>query len=350
MTVRCAPCLVLLLLSAAPVLVQAHDVSRSQSRLDVRDAEVHASITLDLVEFPGVDVNRDAVVTYEELEPAIERIYAALKSHFSVADPGPPIRTRVERYELVEDHLLRLDVRYAFERPPARVTVTSTLHEITRPDHRHLISVRFGGDIRESVLGAGADSAVFDRATGHPHLQTVKAFVTLGIEHIVTGYDHLAFLVCLLVATSSFRSLVKVITSFTLAHSITLALATFDLVILPTRLTESLIALSIAYVAVENLLQFRAVERYQITFLFGLVHGFGFSNVLREMELPRASLALSLFSFNAGVEIGQIAFVAILFPVVLFVSSRRWPQLRPAVSFSVVCLAVYWFVQRAFLG
>jgi hypothetical protein len=72
--------------------------------------------------------------------------------------------------------------------------------------------------------------------------------------------------------------------------------------------------------------------------------------VLREMELPRASLALSLFSFNAGVEIGQIAFVAILFPVVLFVSSRRWPQLRPAVSFSVVCLAVYWFVQRAFLG
>jgi hydrogenase/urease accessory protein HupE len=174
--------------------------------------------------------------------------------------------------------------------------------------------------------------------------------VRLGVEHIFTGYDHLAFLVCLLIATTTFPSLVKVITSFTFAHSITLALATFDLVMLPTRLTESLIALSIVYVAIENLLQFRAVERYRITFLFGLVHGFGFSTVLREMQLPRASLAVSLFSFNAGVEIGQIAFVSMVFPLVLFLSSRRWPQLRPAVSLSVVCLAVYWFVQRAFLG
>lgn len=350
MTVRRALFLVVLLLTAAPVLVQAHDVSRSQSRLEVRGAEIQCSITLDLVEFPGVDVNRDAVVSYEELDPAIERIYAALKAHFFVGDPEPPIRTRVERYELLEDHLLRLDVRYAFERPPTRVKVTSTLHEITRPDHHHLISVRFGDDLQESVLGAGADSVVFDRTSVHPYVETVKKFVTLGIEHIVTGYDHLAFLVCLLIATTTFGSLVKVITSFTLAHSITLALATFDLVILPTRLTESLIALSIAYVAIENLLQFRAVERYRITFLFGLVHGFGFSNVLREMQLPRASLAVSLFSFNAGVEIGQIAFVLMVFPLVLFLSSRRWPQLRPAVSLSVACLAAYWFVQRAFLG
>jgi hypothetical protein len=350
MTVRRAACLVLLWLLGAAASAHAHDVSRSQSRLEVQGVEIQGSITLDLVEFPSVDADHDNFVSYGELEPALERIYAALNSHFFVGDPGPPMRTRVTRYELLEDHLLRLDVLYTFRQPPARVTVTSTLHEITRPEHRHLISVRFGDDLHESVLGAGAESTTFDRAAVHSSLETVRKFATLGIEHILTGYDHLAFLVCLLVATTNFRSLVRVITSFTLAHSITLALATFDLVVLPTRLTESFIALSIAYVAIENLVGFRAVERYQITFLFGLVHGFGFSNVLREMQLPRGHLALSLFSFNAGVEIGQIAFVAVVFPVVLFISSRRWALLRPAISLSVACLAVYWFMQRAFLG
>ena len=325
MTVRGALLFLLLWLAAGPALVQAHDVSRSQSRLEVVGAEIHGSITLDLSEFPNVDVNHDSVISYEELEPAIERIYAALKGHFFVGDPGLPLRTSVEHYELVEDHLLRLDVRYVFERPPTRVMVRSTFHEITRPDHRHLISVRFGDDLQESVLGAGHDSAVFDRILARPYVETVKRFVTLGVAHIFGGYDHLAFLVCLLVATTTLGSLAKVITSFTLAHSITLALATFDLVILPTRLTESLIALSIAYVAIENLLQFRAVERYRITFLFGLVHGFGFASVLREIGLPDKGLLLSLVSFNVGVEMGQLAVVASVLPVLALIARGGVP-------------------------
>lgn len=170
------------------------------------------------------------------------------------------------------------------------------------------------------------------------------------MEHIFTGYDHLAFLLGLLVATATLGSLVKIITSFTIAHSITLALATFNLVVLPSRLTESLIALSILYVAAENLLNFRVTRRYYITFIFGLVHGFGFSNVLREMDLPRSSLALSLFSFNAGVEIGQITFVVLIFPLVRDLVSSGWTRLKPAVSMGIACLAVYWFVQRSFLA
>jgi len=115
-------------------------------------------------------------------------------------------------------------------------------------------------------------------------------------------------------------------------------------------LTESLIALSIGYVAAENLLGIRAIERYRITFLFGLVHGFGFSNVLREMQLSRSHLALSLFSFNSGVEIGQIAFVLVTFPLFIYLARSRWQlQIRPAISLAIMCLAVYWFMQRAFL-
>ena len=153
----------------------------------------------------------------------------------------------------------------------------------------------------------------------------------------------------LLIATTTLGSMVKA-TSFTVAHSITLALATFDVIILSVRFTESLIALSIAYVAAENLFGVRAIERWRLTFLFGLVHGFGFSNVLGDMHLCRSHLALSLFSFNSGVEIGQILFALVAFPLIIYMARSRWQQqIKPAVSLTVMCLAVYWFVQRAFL-
>jgi hypothetical protein len=129
-----------------------------------------------------------------------------------------------------------------------------------------------------------------------------------------------------------------------------LALATFNVVVLPSRFTESMIALSILYVAVENLVRRRNIDRWKITFLFGLVHGFGFSNVLREMQLPRADLALSLFSFNLGVEIGQLVFVVLLFPAIEDLIRSGWTKLRPVVSTVIGLLAAYWFIQRAFFG
>jgi hypothetical protein len=155
----------------------------------------------------------------------------------------------------------------------------------------------------------------------------------------------------LLITTTTFISLVKVVTSFTLAHSVTLGLATFGLVSLPPRFIESLIALSIAYIAIENFTGMTLVHRWKITFLFGLVHGFGFSNILREMELTRRNLAISLFSFNAGVEVGQLIFVCIVFPIIYYLTRSRWKEhVLSAVSLSIMCLGFYWFVQRAVFG
>lgn len=170
----------------------------------------------------------------------------------------------------------------------------------------------------------------------------------LGVEHIFTGYDHLAFLAGLLLMTPALSSLLRVVTSFTLAHSITLALATFELVSIPSRVIESLIALSIAYVAIENFTGKTLVHRWKMTFLFGLVHGFGFSNVLQEIELTRRDLALSLFSFNGGVEIGQLVFVSALFPMVYYATRSRWKKrFLSAASLSIMCLGFYWFIERA---
>ena len=333
--------------------VRAHPFSQSSSVVIVSGNEVRVALTLDLLavhSMPDLDRNRDSRISYAELDVAVERVYDAVARHFVIRTPDAPLRTTVERYQMLDDTRLRMELLYQFAGEVATFGVTSTLAEITQPNHLHLMSVSSGaGTTQEAVLDAGRPSSTFHANSGPSYGSTFTTFLWLGVEHIFTGYDHLAFLVGLLVATGSFRSLVRIVTSFTVAHSVTLALATFDLVVIPQRLTESLIALSIVYVAAENLLRSKAVERYRITFLFGLIHGFGFSTILRDMQLPRGGLALSLFSFNAGVELGQLAFVAIVFPVMLYLASSRWRTgVMSAVSSVVVCLSTYWFVQRAF--
>lgn len=314
----------------------AHDVSRSDSKIEVQGRAVRATLTLNANELRNS--GRDAT-----------GIFDSVRRHFFVTSPAAPIDVRLEKFSVLAGSLIRLDVVYTFEQDVSQLHVRSTLDQIMPAGHQHLMSVRLNGTLHEAILDARTPEASFS-GVRETRLRTFLRFTRLGVEHIFTGYDHLAFLLGLLVATATLGSLVRIITSFTIAHSITLALATFSVVVLPSRLTESLIALSIAYVAAENLLDFRAMKRYYITFLFGLVHGFGFSSALREMDLPRSGLALSLFSFNLGVEIGQVTFVLLIFPLVQDLVKSGWKQLKPAVSICVACLAVYWFVQRAFLG
>ena len=332
-----------------PAAVCAHDMSQSESKLEVRGRQVRVAFRLNLLELAYVDANGNGFISYDELDSSIDRIYQEIKLHYILRGPELPVQITLERYGVIEDHILDAAMVYQFAHDVTDLSVTSTLDQITRPSHQHLTSVNLNGAVHEAVLNATTPVAVFTRDNS-PALKTFWSFLRLGVMHIFTGYDHLAFLIGLLIVTRNIGSLVKIITSFTLAHSITLALATFDIIVLPSRLTECVIALSIVYVALENLLGFRAIERYRITFLFGLAHGFGFSNVLRDMELSRVHLGLSLFSFNLGVEIGQLAFVIVLFPLVLYVVSVRWRrQFQTVVSLLVLCLAVYWFIQRAFL-
>ena len=331
----------------AVVPLGAHDIWRSESRLTANGREIDAVLTVNLLELRGFDLPRTGQVSYSQLSGKIDDLFSTVKNHYRLRSDGDAESVTLTRYLIIDDHLLNLDIRYKFPGEVNRVDVHSTLHQIMEPGHQHLISVRLNGRVQESILDASHPD--FTTATDSK-AATAWRFIRLGIEHIFTGYDHLAFLLGLLVAAASFRSLIAIITSFTIAHSITLALATLGFIALPARLTESLIAVSIAWVAAENLFGFRVVKRHYVTFLFGLVHGFGFSNVLREMDLPRSSMALSLFAFNFGVEIGQVAFVFLIFPVVQDLMRSGWARLKPAVSAAVGCLALYWFVERAFLG
>jgi len=177
------------------------------------------------------------------------------------------------------------------------------------------------------------------------------SFLRLGIEHILSGWDHLLFLLGLLVRGGGWLALAKIITAFTLAHSVTLALAALDIVTLPDRLVEAVIALSIAFVAAENLFRRPIVSRrWLVSFCFGLVHGFGFSSVLREVGLPARGLLLALFGFNAGVELGQALVVALALPAVALLRDTRWePRVIRSASLAILLVGVVLFVERAFL-
>lgn len=182
-----------------------------------------------------------------------------------------------------------------------------------------------------------------------------KSYVLLGIEHILTGYDHLLFLAALLVACRRGRSILVIITCFTVAHSLTLGLAALDLVTLSPRIVEPLIAVTIMYVAVENLWR-RGAEpkgRGWLTFTFGLIHGFGFASALKETGLGRdpGSLVMPLFSFNLGVELGQLTVAAICLPLWWKLRDLKPVERYGALTVScVVALAgLYWFLQRTVL-
>lgn len=180
------------------------------------------------------------------------------------------------------------------------------------------------------------------------------SFLKLGIEHILTGYDHLLFLFGLLLACRRFSTAVRIITCFTLAHSLTLALAALDVVALPGNVVEPLIAASIVFVGVENIVR-RDGEpgwRWALTFALGLVHGFGFAGALKEAGLGAGGTALlvPLFSFNLGVEIGQVAFAGVLLP--LLWKLRKIPAFEKygnvILSAAVALAGLYWLVTRLF--
>jgi HupE / UreJ protein len=182
-----------------------------------------------------------------------------------------------------------------------------------------------------------------------------KSFVFLGLEHILTGYDHLLFVLSLIALGGGLRYLLKVVTAFTLAHSVTLALTTLGIIALPGRIIESGIALSIAYVAAENIFSRNKSglerSRWIITFVFGLLHGMGFAGLLGEMNLASSSLPVALVGFNLGVEIGQLLVVIPAFLLLRWL--ERWkigPQIRWSASAFAVFAGLYWFVERAFLS
>jgi hydrogenase/urease accessory protein HupE len=247
---------------------------------------------------------------------------------------------------------IRMHLRYDASTAPGIVAVTAVLFPYD-PQHQTFLNVFERDALRsQSIVDSGHARFEYYPGTRQGVWAVVRKFVPAGIHHILIGPDHLLFLVGLLLLGGSMRQLAVVVTSFTLAHSITLSLAVMNIVTPPARLIEPAIALSIVYVGFDNLLVRGGRDmRAWIAFTFGFVHGFGFASVLREMELPARALGWSLFSFNVGVEIGQLLVVVAVASALAALRSRSEAlgrRLAFAGSLVVIAAGAFWFIQRVF--
>lgn len=276
---------------------------------------------------------------------------------------GQLVGPREARVQLVSGDALNFVL--VFPRPKAEaLTIRSVKLGAFPAGHREFMIVadERGSTVAKKLLSAKDDTiavtlvavvvGVSEAAKAPAEAPTFWGFLKLGVEHIWTGYDHLLFLFALLVVCRSFRSIVAIVSCFTLAHSLTLALATMEIVKLPSRIVEPAIAASIVFVGVENLWR-RGEEprgRWALTFGFGLIHGFGFATVLRELGVGQGGqgLAMPLFTFNLGVEVGQVIVAAAVLPIVWQLRKKEAFVRRgvPALSAIVALAGLYWLVER----
>ena len=254
---------------------------------------------------------------------------------------------------LPERQSLRWHIRYHLDRAAARVEVRTTLFPYD-PQHQTFVNI-YEGDVlmTQAILDKRRAGVEYFAGNQQGTLAVIGKFLPAGIHHILIGPDHLLFLVGLLLLGGSLRKLIVVVSAFTVAHSITLSLATLHLFNMPARLVEPAIALTIVVVGVDNLMVRGGRDlRAWLAFAFGLVHGFGFANVLREMDLPARALGWSLFSFNVGVEIGQLCVVVVVATAFAALRARNETagrRLAFAGSLMVIATGAFWFIERIFV-
>lgn len=289
----------------------------------------------------------DVVPDYRPLVPAIgERIRLSGEGGACAVGKGeivPPSATSIS---------VTANVDFSCPGEIGRLRIRDDMSEVLGNNHHTLALIVWTGGSQQFAFGADARETTVDLTGRIDASRGAGSFFALGIEHILTGYDHLLFLLVLILRGGSLIQLLKIVTAFTLAHTVTLGLAAFDVVTLPGTLVEAVIALSIAYVAAENLFPKYAISRrWTVSFLFGLVHGFGFSSVLREIGLPKDNLLWSLLNFNLGVEAGQAAMVLLLVPILMRIRRRPWePKLTMTLSAIVLVVGMVLFVERIFFA
>jgi len=357
--------LALLLLGLAAAAVHAHSVNFAVAFVTVDAAGVRVNLTIT-----GSDVNRAAnlhvadpgtsMVDPEALrqaEPELAR-YVTGRTEITLdgaACPlaGPPVITADS------DTGVFVDMRFACAGAGAIVYRSTAMVDFD-PAARQAVMLWDAGDYRQVALLTGDRDTTRLRARywlGVP-IDVVGEYVLLGIEHIFLGIDHVAFLIAVLLWARRLMALVKIVTAFTVAHSITLSLAALGVVEIPSSLVEPAIAATIVLVALENFRSRDVEGRWRWTFVLGLVHGFGFASVLAEHVLPHNALILSLAAFNVGVEIGQLAIVAIVLPLMRLADRAmaqggppaRKPALVYPCSALVMAAGLWWLAERTLLG
>ena len=364
--------IVLALALAGLAPAQAHKPSDSYLALTVTEDKVSGQwdIALRDLDFAiGLDADGNGEITWGEVRAKHAEIAAYALARLAVRSDGAPCAIEPGAQQ-IDDHtdgaytVLPLTLRCA--KTPAQLAIDYTLFADLDPQHRGLLNLQALGLTRTAVLGPQAPTQTFELKSVSRWRQFID-YAREGVWHIWIGFDHILFLLSLLLpavlvwrgarwqAVQTFREafvgVFKIVTAFTVAHSITLSLATLGFVSLPSRWVESAIAASVVLAALNNVWPVFHGRRWMVAFAFGLIHGFGFASVLADLGLPREALALALVGFNLGVEGGQLAIVAVFLPLAF--ALRRSAFYRRAVmiggSLLIAALAGIWLVERVFV-
>ncbi|MCI0734888.1 MAG: HupE/UreJ family protein [Beijerinckiaceae bacterium] len=354
-----------------PSCAVAHKPSDSYLALSVQGDTVAGQwdIALRDLDFAiGLDANGNGEITWGEVKAKHKEIAAYALARLAIALEGAACPAAVVSH-LADNHSdgAYAVLRFAAACPGehAELEVTYRLFSDIDPQHKGLLRLDAGGQTRTAIFSPENARQTFDLASPSIWKQ-FSDYLASGMEHIWAGYDHILFLLSLLLPSvlvrcakgwepvkrfrSAFVDILKIVTAFTVAHSITLSLSTLQIVTLPARISESAIAMSVVLAALNNLFPIAAGKRWLVAFGFGLIHGFGFANVLTDLGLPGNVLILALVGFNLGVEAGQLAIVGVFLPLAYFLR-RTWFYRHLVLtggSFAIVMVASLWFVERAF--
>ncbi|MFO1080542.1 MAG: HupE/UreJ family protein [Reyranellaceae bacterium] len=331
-----------------PSLVLAHATSTGLATLDVDDGRLLYTFTVVTTE---VDEQAGRLLweAGEGNRAAAERVAGFLRQYarFSIAgEECRPGRVAI-RGSTAGDNKVVLEMALACPRATGTLAIRDDWPEILGAHFQTVLSVRLPQ--RPSLEFAFLEdhrTATVDLAA--PTATGWGRFVLMGAEHILGGADHLLFLVGLLAYARGVWPILRIVTAFTVAHSLTLSLAALGLVAVPGAVVEPLIAASIVWVAVENLVApAGASRRWVLAGLFGLVHGLGFASALVELGLGRAAMVRALVGFNLGVELGQLLFVLVFLPLLILATRpNRWPGLPRLLSIAVAAAGSVWLVAR----
>ena len=362
---------------------RSHAVGESYVWLNVGENRFEGRFQLrlpDLREKLGIQISEDPDTARRQITESAPVVWEYLQEHFSIMSAGEKIQLIPERAEIFElenlGHYAQYFYRTADLEIPDRISVRNEIFFEDDRLHRALLLIesnaktgeKYGGEFTVLIFRPSNSLQELDLTAVEAILEP-RDFVWQGMLHIWVGIDHLLFLLTLLlpavlISRSSERDetgadpphfraalwgIVKIVTLFTIAHSVTLTLAALDLVRLPPRFVESMIALSIIVVALNNTFPIFRATNWIIIFFFGLFHGLGFASVMGDLPFRMVDLVKVILAFNIGVEIGQIAFVGVVFPFLYWLARSRI-QARAVVvtgSLAICMVATFWLFERA---
>jgi len=335
----------------------AHTGSMGYSALNVNGNQIDYELFLDekdlLVQF---DTDKNDHLENEELASQKEGIESFIQKDLRIDVDSKPLAMELLSMNAAEKGSTKgvlLQLKFTADEAIEQINIHYNLVFEDAPVHSSVLMVRSGEFIHQDILDINKKDIqiTFPAAetTGTPSGigSVLWKYFVLGIEHILTGYDHLIFLLSLVLIASRFKDALKIVTAFTIAHSITLFLVASGQIHVISSWVEALIALTICYVAVENLFVQKARWRWILTAVFGLIHGMGFAGALAETGLPKENLIGSLLTFNLGVEAGQLMILCLLLPLLIWLRKFPWyRKMMISTSCLIFILAFYWLIQR----